>query len=170
MIVDLSSIQRSATEFAFEVEEGGFDLGDEPARIDGPVSVSGTLTVAEGQVRIDGRIVGSLQLDCTRCLAPVPAPLHIEFTDTFVAPEQMARSTEGEVSAGDLYEDALSGSEIDLADLVREQILLSIPTRIFCREDCKGLCGSCGVNLNTAGCGCEDDGVDPRWQALKNLR
>ena len=65
--------------------------------------------------------------------------------------------------------DEMEGSEIDLAEIAREQILLDLPQQFFCKDDCKGLCEKCGTNLNLKDCDCEDDEIDPRWAALKNL-
>jgi uncharacterized protein len=59
--------------------------------------------------------------------------------------------------------------EIDLADKVREALLLDLPIRLLCREDCRGLCPSCGANLNAGDCGC-DAAADPRWSALRDLK
>ena len=62
------------------------------------------------------------------------------------------------------------GDRIDLDEIVREQILLALPTRQLCAEDCKGLCPSCGANLNEKACGCEQQQTDPRWSALEALK
>jgi uncharacterized protein len=57
-----------------------------------------------------------------------------------------------------------------LEDVLREQVLLSLPARSLCRQDCKGLCPRCGRNLNTESCNCGDSPADPRWSALSDLR
>ena len=57
----------------------------------------------------------------------------------------------------------------DAGELVREDIILSLPYRFLCREDCKGLCPVCGKNLNTGSCGCRSGKVDPRLEILKKL-
>ena len=63
----------------------------------------------------------------------------------------------------------MTGNAIDLAEIAREQILLELPQQFFCKDDCRGLCEKCGRNLNLKDCDCEDDEIDPRWAALKNL-
>ena len=60
--------------------------------------------------------------------------------------------------------------EIDLTEAVQEQILLSLPLRPLCREDCKGLCPGCGEDLNKGACGCSGKAVDPRLAVLGNLK
>ncbi len=61
------------------------------------------------------------------------------------------------------------GEHVDLDDLVREQILLALPTRQLCRDDCKGLCPTCGANLNQTTCDCSAEEIDPRFAALAQL-
>jgi uncharacterized protein len=57
-----------------------------------------------------------------------------------------------------------------LEDVLREQVLLAVPLKAICREDCKGLCPQCGKNLNLETCSCDNAITDPRWGALKDLR
>jgi uncharacterized protein len=59
---------------------------------------------------------------------------------------------------------------VDITDDVRQTVLLGIPQKLVCREDCLGLCPSCGANRNTAPCTCADAAVDPRWERLKGMR
>lgn len=59
---------------------------------------------------------------------------------------------------------------LDITDDIRQAILLAVPLKLICRDDCRGLCPHCGTNWNTAMCGCEERGdVDPRWENLKNI-
>jgi glycerol-3-phosphate acyltransferase PlsX len=58
---------------------------------------------------------------------------------------------------------------LDVDEIVKEQVLLAVPTRMLCREDCKGICPECGTDRNTGECDCVTNDIDPRWAALKNL-
>ena len=74
----------------------------------------------------------------------------------------------------ELTEDEMSvsvfdGEAIDVDEIVKEQIVLAVPTRMLCREDCKGICPECGTDRNTGDCSCATNDIDPRWAALKNL-
>jgi uncharacterized protein len=60
--------------------------------------------------------------------------------------------------------------EIDLSPLVRESMILSLPTRPLCGEECRGLCAHCGANRNTTECACRDDWSDPRLDVLRTLK
>ncbi|MDD2499121.1 MAG: DUF177 domain-containing protein, partial [Desulfitobacteriaceae bacterium] len=61
------------------------------------------------------------------------------------------------------------GDKIDILPQVLQTILLELPMKVLCREDCKGLCPVCGTNLNIKECRCERESIDPRLAALKNL-
>ena len=62
------------------------------------------------------------------------------------------------------------GDGLLLEDVLREQVLLAVPLKAVCREDCKGLCSHCGQNLNQGQCNCAGALEDPRWEALKDIR
>jgi uncharacterized protein len=62
------------------------------------------------------------------------------------------------------------GDGLLLEDVLREQVLLAVPLKAICREDCKGLCPHCGKNLNLAQCSCEEPVEDLRWSGLRELR
>jgi uncharacterized protein len=62
------------------------------------------------------------------------------------------------------------GESLLLEDALREQVLLAVPLKTLCREDCKGLCPHCGKNLNESQCSCAEQREDPRWAALKEIR
>ncbi len=62
------------------------------------------------------------------------------------------------------------GESLELAEVVREQILLWLPMRWICQEDCRGICSQCGANLNLEDCGCREELADDRWEALRSMR
>ncbi|MGO4213707.1 DUF177 domain-containing protein [Terriglobus sp. YAF25] len=120
-------------------------------------------------IRLRAKYSGDFEVLCARCVDPVPQHIEGEFDLLFrpsgVDGEQGERSiSEAETEIG-YYEE----SGLVLGDVVREQVLLSLPGRTLCREDCKGLCPRCGQNLNQGSCDCEDRTVDPRWNALADL-
>lgn len=120
-------------------------------------------------IRVRAHFQGDFQLLCARCLDPIPRGVEEHFDLIFrpagVDAEQGERSiSEAETEIG-YYEQ----SGLSLEDVVREQVLLSLPDRSLCREDCKGLCPHCGANRNETQCQCEANIVDPRWSALKGL-
>jgi uncharacterized protein len=167
MIIDL--IQQTETEITFDFTSQP-DLEEESARLTKPVKTVGRLRKGLAQVDVEGRISGEVEAECTRCLQGVTHKIDTAFKAAFVTEENYTSEKEAELRSDDLDVSIYDGEKIDLTDLVREQILLDLPTQILCREDCRGLCQKCGANLNEVNCNCEENEVDPRWAALKNLK
>ncbi len=94
--------------------------------------------------------------ECARCLKPAYVPVALEFEELFSFPP----------SPDAPYAVAESGI-LDLAPLVREEAILSVPMVILCRSDCAGLCAQCGCDLNEGACDCEPDTVDSRFEVLR---
>ncbi len=121
-------------------------------------------------IRLRAHVDGHLELLCARCLTPIPHHTRESFDLIFrpsgVDAEQGERSiSEAETEIG-YYEP----QGLRLEDVVREQVLLSLPDRSLCQPDCKGLCPHCGENRNETSCSCESKQSDPRWAALAGLR
>ena len=117
-----------------------------------------------GEVVARGSVEGMLRQECRRCLDPVDTPFSSDLTMVFVA----ERSDEDEESGAYAFE--ASGSELELGEAVREELILAINPYVVCDPECKGLCSRCGANLNEGPCDCTDDEVDPRWGALRDLK
>jgi uncharacterized protein len=108
-----------------------------------------------------GRLQAIIHEQCVRCLTDVDQTLTCKIGDLFVYPPENAP------------EDTFTVGEdvhIDLAPLVRENMLLSKPIRILCRPNCKGLCPNCGQNWNEGACNCHEEKDDLRWAALEKLK
>jgi uncharacterized protein len=120
-------------------------------------------------IRLRAHFDGRFEVLCARCIEPVENPLSGDF-DLIFRPGGVDNQpgehaiTEDETEIG-YYEE----SGLLLEDAVREQVLLALPGRTLCQEDCKGLCPQCGANRNTAPCHCEEQPVDHRWKALAGL-
>lgn len=168
MIIDLNSFDREKV-IDEMIESDAIKLELDNARVVGKVAVNGTVSKASASVELVGRLSGMVEIACDRCLDPVERPIDIALDLEFAPKEQLAREANLELHSADMKLDAIDSSEIDLAAIAREQILLDLPQQFFCKESCRGLCEKCGTNLNLKDCDCEDDEVDPRWAALKNL-
>lgn len=168
MNIDLNSFDREkAIDETLPI--GSVDLELINAKVASAVRLEGKTVKATGIVVVTGRLTGTVEIDCDRCLEPMQRPVDIALDLEFVPNQQTADQTNLELHLEDMKRDAIDGSEIDLVDIAREQILLDLPQQFFCSENCKGLCEKCGTNLNLKGCDCEDNEIDPRWAALKNL-
>jgi uncharacterized protein len=71
--------------------------------------------------------------------------------------------------ADDIHYIAPDTKEIDITGEIRDTVLLTLPMKVLCSEDCRGLCAGCGANLNSESCRCAAPPADPRWEALRKL-
>ena len=171
MRIEVENLSSAAKPFAHTYRPEEVELEEEGARLVADAAVEGNATRKGEQVRLRGTIKTEVELLCDRCAAPQSAPLAVEFDTSFIPQEVEAGKEENvELLPDDLGLSAYEGDAVDLDELVREQILLALPSRHLCREDCKGLCQKCGANLNENQCSCEQGETDPRWAALADLK
>ena len=171
MRIEVENLKAAPEPFAHTYRPEEVELEEEGARLIADAAVEGGATRKGEQVRLRGTIKTEVELLCDRCAAPRDAPLAVEFDTSFIPQEVEAGKEENvELLPEDLGLSAYEGDAVDLDELVREQILLALPSRHLCREDCKGLCQKCGANLNDGHCSCGQGGVDPRWAALADLK
>jgi uncharacterized protein len=123
-----------------------------------------------GEIRVRGHLAVRMRCDCNRCLEPAEFPIDSSF-DLYYRPAEATGDDEEEVEIdeGEAEIAFYPGDGIELKDVLREQILLSMPMQRVCREDCQGICPVCGQNRNLIKCGCETKLVDDRWSALKKV-
>jgi len=127
------------------------------------VRVTGRLSSAgPGRFYFSGRIFGAAQDECRRCLQEVETAVDERVQLVF------AEAGEDATDDPDVFEYDPRTYELDLRPAVREQWLLSVPAYAQCRDDCAGLCASCGADLNAGPCGCAPP-VDERWAALRQV-
>ena len=112
-----------------------------------------------------GRFDASVTGTCARCLSDYSFPLAEDFR--FVLKPAAVDSSERELSEEDLSLSFYDGDEVDLSPLVREAMMLALPTRPLCKDDCRGLCPHCGTNRNLRACDCRDEWIDPRLEVLR---
>jgi len=174
----ISELEREPAEFELEIEPGTIDYGEE-AEQEGPLETSGRAEVIHehrgpkeivADVRLRGRYAGKFQIPCARCLDPVEIPLSAEFDLIFRPVGADAGAAERSISAPETEIGYYQKDSLLLEDVLREQVLLSLPVRTLCKPDCKGLCPHCGANRNTQPCSCEEGTSDPRWEVLPGLR
>ena len=125
-----------------------------------PIHVTGAVTVRAGVVQLSARAVFVFHGACDRCLAPYTKSYDIPLEHTLVT------TLENEENDDFIL---LDNYQLDLTDLVMADILLELPYKSLCREDCRGLCPMCGKNLNEGLCGCNRKSVDPRLAVLGQL-
>jgi uncharacterized protein len=112
-----------------------------------------------------GQVAGRVSGQCVRCLELYDFELVTPFAFVLVPQSEAAEDDEAEIDLS-YYE----GEEVDLSPLLRDRVLLSLPTRPLCAEDCRGLCPRCGANRNREQCDCPSESGDPRLAVLRGLR
>ena len=117
----------------------------------------------KGRARIEGKAVFTFGLTCDRCLRPVEKEIALDFTREVMAPDVEADSS---VEDG---RDFMDGYQLNVEDLLNSEIVTSWPMKILCKPDCKGICPTCGRDLNTGTCDCDHFVPDPRMAAIKDI-
>ena len=146
MIIDLRTLKRSGkdqTQFFFEYQPDAELCNIPSAVIESPIKVTGTVDLTgEHSAYVDGEIVFTISGECTRCLKP--------------ACQQVVATFSEQVEQNNEYGYSLVNDKINLVEIAHEAILLNMPVNLLCREDCKGICLNCGVNLNDDDCKCKN--------------
>jgi uncharacterized protein len=174
----ISELEKEPIDFDLQLKPGSVDLVDE-AEQEGPIATSGRAEVIHehrgskeivADIRLRGRYAGKFQVPCARCVEPVEIPLSSDFDLIFRPLGVDSGAAERSISAQETEIGYYQGDGLLLEDVLREQVLLSLPVRTLCKPDCKGLCPRCGKNRNLEACSCEEGPADPRWEALSGLR
>lgn len=118
--------------------------------LSGPLQVRGVATSLGDDVYVEASVRGSVRLTCSRCLAPFEKPIDLSCEGKFVEDAE-APGAEGENEV-DVF--SLEGTFCDLDEMILHEVALSLPMKPLCKEDCKGLCPTCGRNLNEGDCDC----------------
>lgn len=124
-----------------------------------PVHIHGVIRNTAGVVYSDAALEADLHTVCDRCACDVVRHLRVPMVHTFV-PEVQNEDTDDYIILPDLV--------LDVDALAEEDLELDLPSKVLCREDCKGLCPTCGKNLNDGPCDCKEP-VDPRLAGLLEL-
>ena len=154
-------LRRPGNQKSVEVQTSLDELGvDDPERFadDALVDVRLHLEALTDGIVIDGELQVPWHGVCRRCLVPT----------TGVQVSEVHELYQTVVTDPEAFE--IVGDQVDLGEVVREVVLLDAPSTPLCRPDCKGLCLTCGTNLNEEQCTCAGPPVDPRWSALDELK
>ena len=178
MFLDIHELELHPLDFEEEFQPGVIDLGGE-ARQRTPLKASGRAEVVEEHhgkheviqdIRLRGRLTAGLELQCARCVEPVAQNIVRDFELLYRPLGADAGRDELSVTDAEAEIGYYQGNGILLEDVLREQVLLTLPLKVTCREDCKGLCVHCGKNLNEEQSSCSTAIEDPRWMALREIR
>jgi len=178
MLIEIRELETHAVDFSEQIEPGVIDLGGEAIQ-SGVLKTAGRAQLVKEHhgkhlllkdIRIAGDFSTKVEVTCARCLEPVIQDLEKKFDLLYRPQGADAGRAELSVTAAEAEVGYYRGKGLLLEDVLREQVLLDLPLKAICREDCQGLCPHCGRNLNQEQCDCTEPVEDPRWSALKDLR
>jgi uncharacterized protein len=131
----------------------------EEFQINSPVKVEGIVSLTSDILHFDGHIKCDILLHCSRCTEEFAYAIDVDVYEEFT------RDNENEDDNFIFIE----GDSLDITDIIERNILLALPIKPLCSESCKGLCQSCGADLNINTCNCDNIDVDPRLAQLKDF-
>ena len=169
MFITVEELQEHPVRFNETFAPGQLDYAIEDLQPVAPLKVQGTASLLDQQIQVKGRLETELEWVCARCLEPVRQALKRDFDLYYQPLAQVPREDEVEVPRGEEELGFYQGDGLLLDDVAKEQVLLALPLRTLCREDCKGLCPLCGGNRNQVSCNCHTHTRDSRWDVLKEI-
>lgn len=178
MFISLEDLEREPVDFREEFSPGQVEFGSELKQM-APLLSRGRATLIEEHqgakqviqdIRVAGEMSTRVEVACARCLDPVVREVERSFDLLYRPQGSDAGRAEISVTQAEAEIGYYTGSGVLLEDILREQLLLEVPIKVVCREDCKGLCPHCGQNRNLGSCNCSVQVSDPRWEALRGLK
>lgn len=159
-VKDLLSGRERAVNFSFEIP---LDHKENDIVFTTGVLVEGKVTDSGGYMELEATCRAQYQTKCARCLKT----LEDECSISFIRPVAVKLEQDHDEDEYVLVSDNAS---VNVDEAVSQELLLSLPFRALCKEDCKGLCIKCGCDLNEKQCSCVTKEIDPRWAVLKNFK
>jgi len=136
-----------------------------------PLVVELTVVREAGHIRVKGGVAVRMRFACSRCLIPFESEISSAFTIFYTKGSRNDfDEDEVELAEEDLVSVSYDGDEIDLAPEIAEQVIMELPFKPLCNEGCRGLCVTCGADLNEGDCGCERASLNLKFSALKNFK
>ena len=156
--------------YVAEVSQQELDFDSSDILIKGRIGVDLLVERRGYDVRVQGTLRAQAELSCSRCLDPVTVSIASGFDQLYES--NAAHPLSGEIALQEKDTDIafFSGDTIEISDIIREQVVLALPMKPICREDCKGLCPHCGKNMNVKACDCENLFSDPRLAELSKIK
>jgi uncharacterized protein len=170
MKLHIDTIPEEGIDLAGKIEPSEIALDVPGYDLNTPVEFTGHALKAEDDVYVEGRLQGNVDTDCSRCLEEMTIPLDLQVNVLYVPKRKLPEEEDdGTVEPGSNVAFYI-GDTIDLLQELRDLILINLPIKPVCRPDCKGLCASCGANLNVSECECRDSSSGSPFDKLMELK
>ena len=161
-----------AGRFDVEIAPGVIEFLDPKLRQVGPLRATGKVELVSGslgEIRVRGHAQVPMEAECDRCLEPARIAVESDF-ELYYRPVSEGYGEDTGIDQSEAEMGFYEGDGLELNDVLREYVLLSLPMQRLCRQNCKGICPECGQNRNSGDCGCAGVRADDRWAALKALK
>lgn len=166
MLITLHELERHRLVVARTYAPGDLDYHEAEFRQIDDLQVNAVAEHLGTEIRIRGAAKTLVEAACGRCLGQVALPLEREFDLTYRPMSTIARDEELELPPGELDVGFYEGEGIQLEDVIVEQVILAFPMKVTCKEDCRGLCPTCGADRNRETCQCPEAQADSPFAAL----
>jgi uncharacterized protein len=173
MFVDIHELRDRGTPLVVEADFGEQELklANPVSALERPARARLRVTLSGNRLQVAGRVEADMEITCSRCLNKIHRSIESNFElEYWPDPAVENEGEEFELTYSDLDIGFYRDERLDLDAVICEQILLEVPMKPVCRQDCKGLCGQCGADLNEGACGCDLVVTDPRLAVLANLK
>ena len=164
MIIDVSSILKEfggRIDISDEIEISPIEAYGCTYRFNAPVNVNGAVTNNGTTLILKAKCTGVISTQCARCLKDIDVDFSFEVEETLIQGEEIPEEFEDVI--------VFEGYTVSLDEIITNNFIMNVSSRYLCKEDCKGLCTSCGADLNEGECGCDNEVIDPRWAALADI-
>jgi DUF177 domain-containing protein len=170
--IELKDLAQEKLSFEAQFEPGIVDFEADGFRQIGNLAWEASAERAGSEIRITGKLDINVELTCSRCLEParihVAKPFDLYFRER--DEELFDEDAEVELEEEDTRTAFFTGTKLAIGDILREQILLALPMKALCTADCKGLCPTCGTNLNSVSCNCPKEEFSPHMDSLLEIK
>ena len=170
--IDLKDLAHDKLSLSGSLPPGDLDFSADGLRQTKPLIWQATAERVGEEIRINGSLETAVEGPCSRCLEPAQSDLSKAFDlffrqrDEFIFDED----DEIELTEKDTRTAFFIGTQLAIGDILHEQVLLALPMKPLCKLDCKGLCPTCGTNLNLKNCACPQAQFNPNLDALLEIK
>jgi uncharacterized protein len=172
MYISLQELETKTVRFEVDVPPGRINYDSKIKQTTG-LEAKGSarlLNSTLGEIRVEGDLRVEVEGVCDRCLEGAKYAVANHFDLLYVPAGESEASGEDEVEEAGMDVGYYEGNGLELNDILREVVLLTLPMRLICNDECRGICPVCGQNRNQRDCGCAPESTDDRWSKLKSLR
>lgn len=161
--LDVARLKRSPGEsvsFERKADMPPMEMAGDKISFDGPVEAILHATNTGQAIMVEGTVSGKLELNCSRCLERFVYSFEVPFAEIYTTSVEEGTEEEAIPFSGDI---------IDVSPEIMKSVIMELPMKAICHEECQGLCPGCGQNLNLGKCECAGTDVDPRLSALRDI-